>query len=390
MLINKASIIKTQELVKQHFLPVTVLLFIAGFFLAPTSKALNNFYYALVLTPALLCLKKEDYRWVFDFRLLRYLLVFAGYLCLTLLWSESNPEDKFFKHLVYGIYVLGFVITIAMVAKYRQHWLALLADGLIGITAIHVLVAGWSWYAVHPLTTRFAGMGRLDHSVQLAGVYAAVAAICFIKYLQSCHRLSTLYLLAALIDLVGILLTASRGPLLALLMVVVGASLLIRNRRAWLLLIFTSISSFICLAVVPNLLHLLLRGASYRPEIWAKGWEKICEAWFFGHGIAASSELLISNNLKMLHYHNVFLNTWLYGGLVGVLLLAALILATVRQGLKKPATLAWLGAFSAGLLCLLTDGNRLLISPSEIWLYFWLPFAMIMVHQRAPDTLQSI
>jgi hypothetical protein len=44
---------------------------------------------------------------------------------------------------------------------------------------------------------------------------------------------------------------------------------------------------------------------------------------------------------------------------------------------------AWLMMLLVGLLCMLTDGDRLLHAPRGIWFYFWLPVGVLLAHEAA-------
>jgi len=373
------KIIIARRFLERSFLPALLLLLIIGFFVAPNNKILNKFYYVLVLPTALLSLRLADYRWLYRLILLRYLLLFLAYLCLSLCWSTIVPEDKLQKYIFESLYVLYFVIIIITTAQYRDNWLAWLGPGLALIVTLHVIVVSWIWYSVNPLAVRMDGLGRLNSPIQLASIYAMVAAFCSISYLKGKDKLSHMYLVPFFISLGGIVLTRSRGPLSAILLITIAAGLLIRNQRSKYLIALIILIGLACLATEPNLLYSLSeRGTSYRPEIWEHGWPHIMEFWIFGHGIATSSKVVINEQMQFLHYHNIILSTWFYSGIIGVLLLTILISKTIIYGLKNSSGWPWVSAFITGFICLLTDGDKLIIHPYPLWLYFWLPFAMIM------------
>ena len=272
-------------------------------------------------------------------------------------------------------------MIIVITTQYNHKWLVLIGPGLAFAVSLHVLIAGWLWYQVHPLTDRLEGPGIFNASIQMATLYSAIVAFCIVSYLRGEDKRSIFYLIPLIICFGGIILTGSRGPLLTSLYVAAIAALLIRNRRTKLLFALIGLTGLIFIAINPNLLHALLeRGASYRPEIWAKAWPKIIDSWIFGYGIATSPKLILDNQLEMEHYHNIFLATWFYGGIIGVLILTIMVIMTIVQGLRAPSAWPWLAAFVSSLLCLLTNGNRLVYNLRPEWFYFWLPFAMILAN----------
>ena len=126
------------------------------------------------------------------------------------------------------------------------------------------------------------------------------------------------------------------------------------------------------------------RGTSLRPAIWVDGWQRIRDngAWVFGNGAGASTALEVGN-LAIRHYHDIFLSTLFYGGLVGVALLCGMLATILIDGLRVPATQPWLAAFCVGVGCLLTNGDRLVIHPHPVWLYFWLPATVVAIYSSS-------
>lgn len=372
-------IIVVRRFLKRSFLPTLLLLFIMIFFVSPNNKILNKFYYFIVLPTAVLSLRLADYRWLYKLIPLRYLLLLFAYLCLSLCWSNITPGDRPQVYIFQSLYILYFVISIIITAQYRDNWLAWLGPGLALIVTMHVIIVSWIWYSVHPLAVRIEGLGRLNNPLELASIYAVIAAFCSISYIRGKDKMSYAYLAPFFVSLGGIILTRSRGPLLAILVVTIGAGLLIRNQRSKYLITLIVLIGLACLAIEPNVLYSLSeRGTSFRPEIWEKGWPRIMESWVFGHGIATSLEVTINEQMQFHHYHNIILSTWFYSGIIGILLLVILIGKTIIYGLRNSSTWPWVSAFIAGSICLWTNGDRLMIHPYPLWLYFWLPLAMII------------
>ncbi len=371
----------SRRFIKSYFLPVTLFLFIMIFLGANEHHELKRFLRRFLIFPALASFQLVDYQQIYRLIPARFFILFLGYLCLSLSWSNHIPGDIFFEYILYGFYILFFVIIIIITTQYNHKWLVLIGPGLTFVVTLHVLIASWFWYKVHPLTDRLEGPGTFNASIQLATLYSAIAAFCMVSYLGGKDKRSIAYLLPLTICLSGIVLTGSRGPLLTSLCVATIAALLIRNQRTKLLFALIGLTGLMFITINPSLLHSLLeRGASYRPEIWAEAWPKITDSWIFGYGIATSPKLILDNQLEMEHYHNIFLATWFYGGIIGVLILAIMITTTIVQGLRTPGAWPWLAAFFSSLLCLLTNGNRLVYNLRPEWFYFWLPFAMILAN----------
>ncbi|MFO1432057.1 MAG: O-antigen ligase family protein [Candidatus Competibacteraceae bacterium] len=375
-----------QRFIKGYFLPAMLFLFIIGFFWTDLFWAdgyhdLKRFFNRFLIFPALISFQMVDYRRIYKLIPIRFFFLFVGYLSLSLSWSSYTSDDVFYRYILYGFYIACFIIIIITSTQYNYKWLMLIGFGFIFIASFHVLVAAWLWYREHSLTDRLESPGILNQSIEMATIYSAIAAYCAISYLRNKDKASIIYLIPLTICLGGIVLTGSRGPLFTCLLLMILAALLIRNRRAKLLFVLISLTGLALILIEHNLFHFLSeRGASYRPAIWVKAWSKITESWIFGHGIAATPELILDDQTKIYHFHNIFLATWYYGGIIGMLLLVIMIISTLIQGLKVPDAWPWLAAFISSLICLLTNGNRLIYYLRPEWFYFWLPFAMILAN----------
>lgn len=110
------------------------------------------------------------------------------------------------------------------------------------------------------------------------------------------------------------------------------------------------------------------------------------EAWWFGMGALASTEVVI-DGFTMLHPHNIYLAVFFGGGLVGVVLLVIVLLGALRvlfeQYARAEAKLA-LAVLAVGLPGFLLDGASLVDKIGWVWLLFWLPIAIAVGLSNAP------
>jgi O-antigen ligase len=140
------------------------------------------------------------------------------------------------------------------------------------------------------------------------------------------------------------------------------------------------------------------RGDSYRLAIWQQFAARVAHRPWLGEGVLTDDTTQIAARdagappLTMNHPHSVYLATALYGGLPALGLLAALLAAALRQGVAaaRGGEPAWLLVLLVGLLCMLTDGDRLLHAPRGIWFYFWLPVGVLMARQTAGRDRRSL
>jgi len=184
----------------------------------------------------------------------------------------------------------------------------------------------------------------------------------------------------------GIALTGSRTPLVATL-VCIGLGLVLR--RQWRLLAMFGVG----MALIGGLLldgdaarQALGRGDSYRFDIWHNYALRIAEAPWLGEGLLTDETTQVTpsepaaESITFLHPHNVYLATTLYGGLPALAMLLVMIALALRQGWRGAMRggPVWLLVLLFALLCMMTDGDRLLNAPRAIWFYFWLPVGVLI------------
>jgi O-antigen ligase len=137
----------------------------------------------------------------------------------------------------------------------------------------------------------------------------------------------------------------------------------------------------------------LARGDSYRLAIWQQFAVRVAERPWFGEGVLTDDSTKIATPgsdtaaVTILHPHDTYLATALYGGLPALLLLLGLVALGLRQGWRLAARgePVWLLMLLFALLCMVTDGDRLLHAPRAIWFYFWLPVGVLIGRQARQD-----
>ena len=125
-----------------------------------------------------------------------------------------------------------------------------------------------------------------------------------------------------------------------------------------------------------------LNSYSVRFELWLNAIEQMKGVWWFGHGVGSDINLIYSGREYASHSHNILIDTLRYGGLLGLILVLAQVIAVVFSGFwlakKKVSYLLVLCWYVLGILFLLTNGQQLLVKPHHIWFYYWLPAALLL------------
>ena len=126
--------------------------------------------------------------------------------------------------------------------------------------------------------------------------------------------------------------------------------------------------------------QLLARADSYRIEIW-QGYVNAtlrC-GWLTGCGWGSELGFITQDGISIAHPHSMYLQTFYWGGSLGLILLLTCLGAALYEGWKKSSPLFWL--LLPGTIALAMDGKNLISSPNERWLLILLPLLFSAAEQ---------
>ena len=183
------------------------------------------------------------------------------------------------------------------------------------------------------------------------------------------------------ISVVLMLMTQSRGPLGALMLVLVLLSLQRRSRSDWILWGLAIVVGGFAIWQLDLLTAITNRidAPNYRMAIWTSAIGLIRDHLLFGQGLGSSADIAFADGsggtALVSHTHSIFLETFRIGGLIGgflfVAMLGRLVMARIRSRQRPSFFDFWL---VFGLLCLCSNGRHPMIRPSVEWFAFWIPF----------------
>jgi O-antigen ligase len=338
----------------------------------------------------------------------------AGALALVAL-RDAAPMDRGIAVAV-GIYLLLKFITVLTAVEVRPAlrefveywpWLALVLLPLARkamprpVVLLRVLAVGVAAASIYAIFQHFVGIDylhhrMLDHSqgryraVALFshhltwGGYALFAALFFAGQRPQARRDRWLLGGAAVLALLGMLATYSRGPAVGL---AAGLAVYVVLRRSgWKLTAWAALVTALALVVTPGLfsrfstaaaVDLNPHAAESRTGIWLSAWAigKAHPLTGVGPGnfAAAFERYRIDPVLPPVsHAHDQWLDEWATSGLLGVIgftiVMATVALALWRRrrqedGLPLAALAAWCGLATAALFeCHFTDAEILLVA----------------------------
>ena len=191
------------------------------------------------------------------------------------------------------------------------------------------------------------------------------------------------WLAVIVLSAVFMLVSGSRGPLLALAAALL-VGLVIADRRAALgvaALLVAGIAAGALLDLRPIEI-LYERGQSGHFEIWQQALAAIAERPWFGHGSLVDIDFVAPHGPGR-SPHNLLLANQLYGGLPATLLLVALLLLAGRQGWRaaRAGEPVYLVLLVFGCAASLFDTRSLVQNLGREWITLWLPIGLLSARE---------
>ena len=352
-------------------------IFVAGYFLLPMVSGHRRLYYILVLPPALI-LWRELVSLFRGNQLLYWVLAFICYMISSLTWTADFNQAEALWSIWYSLAVLSFcAVTGYLWIEHPQTMDRFLRQGLY-IAAAAGLVSVIAWYLNNPFpSSRLELLGVMSQTNNAACVYGLFTVLaCHCLFTAPTKQAKLTYIVTAILLLCVVLLTQSRTALAA---TSVGLLAVIGYRALGVLAIAMGLNWALMTA---NSVLWTDRVAtfSFRPGIWRQTIIDMQGHWLVGRGGLVNPEVTAYEQVFN-HAHNGYLATLRDGGLIGLCLLLTILSLAAFRGLqlyrqrREPIYLALL---LYGMTCIAMDFDRLLVHPNELWLFFWMPIALIM------------
>ena len=360
-------------------------IFVAGYFLLPMASGHRQLYYVLVM-PAVLLLWRELLAFYRGNFLSSLLLLYATYMLITLLWTADFSAEEAGRTAGYSLALLTFCFISGYLWVAQGPWMDTLAHRALYLAAAAAAVSIVAWYATHPFPeSRVIPLGVMHHENKASCAYGLFLVLCTHYLFSERGRDNKItYLALGLVLLSMVLLTQSRTALAA---VSVALVTLIGYRALGLLAVGAAVS-WALLAANTALWQSRVMTFSFRPGIWEQVLLNMDGYWWFGHGYLMSPRVAAYDKVFD-HAHNGYLASLRDGGIIGLLLLLA-ILGTAGlwawRLYRQDGERIYMALLLYGVTAITMDFDRLLVHPKELWLFFWLPVALIMaVYAKRDD-----
>jgi hypothetical protein len=383
-----------------NWISVGLLFFITSFIWSPARDGVQTVF-ALGLLLPLLCVlpfRKPDFH-IYGGWFTGLALIFAAYATITSIWSPV-PKTNFF--VIQWIVLATWLCGVSWLASRRRiHWhriveWLLLAGCLFGI--LNLL----AFYGQNSFSSRLEGAFVARNPNELGVLFGVLSLLAFCQWLKSDSlKQSTHYGLLMIVLLVPLLLSQSRGALLALIMTSLMACFYIGLSKQKLgILVGLGILCAAALVVGWSQVVVVAPdrfGSGLRDIIWQEVFSRsVNEHLLFGIGLEKEGRIIIPDVDVFNHAHNVWLDTFYRTGLIG-LILALTHVFYVLQKFKPSEVLTplylWL---MFGLIASMFDYRGFFWEIDLKWFLFWIPVGLISAMriqennslQKNPQVLQ--
>jgi O-antigen ligase len=342
----------------------------------------RNLFYAVALPVFLLQLTAVDWRRLTDSAIAKLALGYLAYFLLSGLWSDGFSWAAFADLLRVSLLLLLFVlITLQLGTRSSGFpdrlfvWFA--ASAGASLVAVFTAAA----LGLLPFGLRFTGFGLTAHPIVGATLYGVALLVAAFELLPRAAGWHTRLAWLAVVALCAafMLLSGSRGPLLALAAaLVVGVAVADRRAALGVLLLVAAAIAAGVLSDLRPIEILYERGQSGHFEIWQQALSAIAERPWLGHGSLVDIDF-VGKHGPGRSPHNLLLANQLYGGLPATLLLAALLLLATRQAwqAQRGGRPVYLVLLVFGLAASLFDTRSLVQNLGREWITLWLPIGLL-------------
>ena len=361
-----------------YFTPA-LLIFVASFLLLPTSKMVNNIYYALLALPALGVLLVRLGR---DIRPSLALWLWGALCAWYVLIGFLSADGQYFKHV---FYVALFVLLVSQLADPQLLRTPLFARGLFWILGFYILgsaVVYWIIGRYAPGERVLWLPGRMTGPIYTSMWLVCCFALALPAWMAQRRWVELASAVALAVFCMAYVLQSRSGLVGMLTLGGLVAGWLALHRARYLLwlgiaaLLLAGVTLFV-MREVPGVAILFERADSGRLELWrilAGEWLE-CGLWL-GCGMQHVTEATIRGGAPIQHPHNIYMALGLYSGLVSLLIFLALMVVVLQRAWQQRDP--WGLYLFTALVVLNFDGSKLVGNPDELWLLVLLPVALII------------
>ena len=386
------------KLQQTEFLRYAYLIFLAGFFLSPNNHLHRNFFYLFIIAPFLICLDSKFIQDCIRSTLFKLSILFLLYFLTSMFWSDADlSSEEYYDLTRYFLMLVIFILTTIMVSAGSAQFFDRIKFWLCLFALIAAISFALIFYASNSFpTVRLHGPFSYTRNPNQAAMYFGFVGI--IAYSSASFSKITwqkiFYWFVSLTLFGYILLSQSRGPLLAFIIAIIVGSFF---GKSW-----KTIGIFIILFTVfiisieffdVGIRSFYARGMADRIDIWMVTFKRLLQAPLLGEGYFTDVSIDIGRSLET-SPHNLLLLVMLKSGAIGggiLLLLISTALVHSYRYVVASGNWIFLCIFAYFIVCMTFDSTHLLHKPTLGWLIFWLPVSLLAgeeVRRKSANTVR--
>ncbi|HBV4469113.1 TPA: O-antigen ligase family protein [Klebsiella aerogenes] len=377
---------KISNLAKQGYSVVFPLfLFFSAIFCMSTRT--NNLLHLSILL-LLLSLLRQDNRQALaevlreQWQTWGVLVAFFVYFSLSNIWGHTPQHID--SPLTHGVYLIFYLLLMSTLLGSSQTRRLTLLSIVAGVTVLSI----WTLAIDHTLVLTERAVSPENpgptNVIDLAG-YCGIGLLISGMLLK--EKSNHWLYIPIIIMLVMMLLTQSRGPLISLAIAICCTLHLHLFTRRNLLIIgalLVLIGLVLCLTPVGDMLltrfEELGTQSGLRLSIWHHTLMEIADQPWLGRGFGYELNFINYSGEHITTTHSVYLGSLLKGGIIGLLLLLAVIVCGLHQAWRKrhDDSRYSLAIMLYALIFMASQGMFIVSNPRETWVLFWLPLGIAL------------
>lgn len=361
-------------------------IFLFAFLLAPSRDGLQIIYLlAFFLPVSLLLLSSRFDFYKYGGGMTLAALSYAAFSTISTLWGEHPKEFAFFvlQWWVLATWLVGacliFLNTEINIEKVIV-WLVVIGVLVIASTILYFFLVIDSSF---PMRNRLSGWNVFRNANEIGSFCGVIVLLAFIMALRSSSLISaTKFYALALFACVGLLISLSRGAILALIIIAPFIIALIRPPlKIWLPPVILSAVSVLLVLSLTDIVTFYMSGRAEglggRSTIWNEIIFRSQDNLLTGIGLSKDSTIFLSNGEEFNHAHSAWLDILYRTGVIGLLLVLAHLATVLRKFSSAKELLPLYAWLIYGCLCSFLDGRALFWEIGAKWFFYWIPAGLI-------------
>lgn len=361
-------------------------IFLFAFLLAPSRDGLQIIYLlAFFLPVSLLLLSSRFDFYAYGGGMTLAALSYAAFSTISTLWGAHPKEFIFFvlQWWVLATWLIGvcliFLNTEINIEKII-FWLVVIGVLVIASTILYFFLVIDSSF---PMRNRLSGWNAFRNANEIGSFCGVIALLALIMALRSSSLISaTKFYTLALFACGGLLISLSRGAILALIISVPFIIALIRPPlKIWLPPVILCVVSVLLVLSLTDIFTFYMSGRAEglggRSAIWDEIIFRSQDNLLAGIGLSKDSTIFLSNGEEFNHAHSAWLDILYRTGVIGFLLVLVHLATVLRKFSSAKELLPLYAWLIYGCLCGFFDGRTLFWEIGAKWFFYWIPAGLI-------------